>query len=495
MRKILLIFPNQLYYTVEDLAVFDKVCLIEDSLFFGDYHYPLNFHRQKLILHRASMRSLYDAITITKEYIEWTEDYRITEIIGRICSSGPVELYTAQPVDHILEKRLEAAAKRNGLRLNYLTNRLFINSEQDNQNYLASIGKKKLFFTSFYIYQRKRLSILLKDGKPVGGKWSFDQENRKRLDKDIDIPEPQQLKQTHYVAEARSYVAGKFKAALGQAEAFNYPISQHEAQLWLTDFLENRFASFGDFEDAIDKDKHYLFHSALSSSLNIGLLTPDYVVSRTLEFYAEKPSIALNSVEGFIRQIIGWREFMRLVYDQLGTTQRNTNFFGHSKLLNSHWYDGTTGIEPVDNVITKLNKTAYAHHIERLMVVGNFMLLYGMHPHEIYKWFMELFIDSYDWVMVPNVYGMSQFADGGLIVTKPYFSSSNYILKMSNFKRGAWSDIWDGLFWKFVQNNQSLLRKNLRTNFLVKNLERLDKQKLERLFALSEEFGQGSNKV
>ena len=181
----------------------------------------------------------------------------------------------------------------------------------------------------------------------------------------------------------------------------------------------------------------------------------------------------MNSLEGFIRQVIGWREYMRLVYRKLGTQQRTRNYWEHGRELPGSFYDGTTGIEPVDRTIRRVLKYGYCHHIERLMILGNFMLLCEFHPDAIYRWFMEMFVDAYDWVMVPNVYGMSQHADGGLITTKPYISGSSYVLKMSDYKKGDWTGVWDGLYWRFVSKHRDFFSRNPRMKVMVSQVDRM----------------------
>ena len=188
----------------------------------------------------------------------------------------------------------------------------------------------------------------------------------------------------------------------------------------------------------------------------------------------QRSAVPLNSLEGFIRQVIGWREFVRGIYHHFGEEQASANFFGHGSHLTDHWYEGTTGIAPLDYVIKKTQRWGWAHHIERLMGLGNLMLLLEINPNSVYKWFMELFIDSYDWVMVPNVYGMSQFSDGGLLATKPYISGSNYILKMSDYKRGDWCNVWDALYWRFINKNRSFFKKNPRMNMMVSMYDKKD---------------------
>ncbi|MBL6871935.1 MAG: cryptochrome/photolyase family protein, partial [Flavobacteriales bacterium] len=216
-------------------------------------------------------------------------------------------------------------------------------------------------------------------------------------------------------------------------------------------------------------------------------LYPKIIVNKTLEYY-KKNNIPINSCEGFIRQIIGWREFIRGVYRCKGTEERTKNFWGFNRKIPESFYSGTTGIEPLDDTIHKINKSGYANHIERLMIVGNFMLLCEFDPDEVYRWFMELFIDSYDWVMVPNVYGMSQFADGGLMSSKPYISSSNYIIKMSNYKKGEWCKIWDGLFWNFMDKQRAFFLKNPRMRMLISSFDKMDSSKKETHLVTADNF-------
>jgi deoxyribodipyrimidine photolyase-related protein len=327
--------------------------------------------------------------------------------------------------------------------------------------------------------------LLLDDnGKPSGGKWSFDTENRKKLPKGIQLPSVTFAKPSPYSQEAREYVRQHFPNSIGEDRELMYPLNEAEALPWLQKFLDERLAQFGDFEDAIDRNESVLFHSVLTPMLNIGLLSPEQIVEETLKRQALVP---MNSLEGFLRQVIGWREYMRLVYRKLGRKQRTRNYWEHHRPMPKAFYDGTSGIEPVDVVIQRTLRTGYCHHIERLMILGNFMLLCEIDPDAIYQWFMELFIDSYDWVMVPNVYGMSQHADGGLITTKPYISGSAYVLKMSNFKKGDWCEVWDGLYWRFMHRHRAFFESNPRMSVMTKQLDKMG-AKLDRHLAVSEEF-------
>jgi deoxyribodipyrimidine photolyase-related protein len=341
------------------------------------------------------------------------------------------------PNDDWLQRRLTTALQKAKIGCTLLNDPHFLTTHEQFAEFAAE--KPKLFFTEFYIRQRRRLGILLDQrGQPSGGQWSFDPENRKKLPRSISIPATKKLTRSANFVRTEQEISQQFPQACGNLTSFNYPIDRTEAFACLNDFLDHRFQLFGDYEDAIHSDESVLFHSLLTPALNIGLLSPREVVDAAL---ARADEVPLNSLEGFVRQVIGWREYIRGVYHILGRRQRGGNFWEHTQPIPTAFYTGETGVEPVDVVIRRVLRYAYCHHIERLMILGNFMLLCEINPNEVYRWFMELFIDAYDWVMVPNVYGMSQFADGGTITTKPYISGSSYVRRMSNFRSGSWCEI------------------------------------------------------
>ena len=246
-------------------------------------------------------------------------------------------------------------------------------------------------------------------------------------------------------------------------------------------------AEFGIYEDAIVQKEMLLNHSLLTPMLNVGMLTPKQIVQETLQHSATS-TVPINSLEGFIRQIIGWREFMRGVYIAKGRVERTKNYWGFTRKIPKSFYDGSTGILPIDETIKKILQTGYCNHIERLMVLGNFMLLCEFDPEEVYRWFMELFIDAYDWVMVPNVYGMSQFADGGMMSTKPYISGSNYLMTMSDYPKGEWQQTWDALFWRFLDKQRIFFLKNPRLGMLVKTFDKWDKDRKETIHQKADSY-------
>lgn len=395
---------------------------------------------------------------------------------GYLGAKGIKRACLYDPVDAGLQKRLIKEFDRAGIRYDFLESPLFLCSREYLNDYFA--GKLRYSMNSFYISQRKRLGILLENEKPAGGKWSFDRENRLKLKVDIIVPAIRYPRKNRFIAEAVDYVEEKFTDNPGPAGDFFYPVTHSSAKRWLDDFIENRLELFGPYEDAISVNERYLFHSLLSPLLNSGLLTVNQVLDSVLS-HSQKKQVRLNSLEGFVRQLIGWREFMRAVYLLEGKKLIKGNFWGFNKKMPRGFYDGTTGIEPVDTVIEGVLKDGYAHHIERLMILGNFMLLCEISPKEVYRWFMELFIDAYEWVMVSNVFGMSQYAGGGIMTTKPYISSSNYIRKMSDYKTGPWCDLWDGLYWRFVFKHKKVFEGNPRMKIMAVLLEKMSDKKIK----------------
>ncbi|MDG2153925.1 MAG: cryptochrome/photolyase family protein, partial [Crocinitomicaceae bacterium] len=474
-KAVNLIFPHQLF---EKSDLLDNTCetyLVEEHLFFKHY----KFHRQKIAFHRASMMAYADFLksqNILVNYVESIDKKSdVTVLLEELLASGIEQINFYDPVDNWLLKRINRFSDRVGLDM--LETPYFINTNEDLSTFFRA-DKKSFFQTTFYKQQRTKHNVLLeKDGSPEGGKWTYDVDNRKKYPKGKTPPAIQFPESSQHWEEAINYVKAHFDDYPGVLDANRiYPITFDETATWLDRCLMERFEEFGIYEDAIVKEETFLNHSLLSPLMNAGLISPREVINQSLLF-AKKNDIPLNSLEGFIRQIMGWREFIRGMYVCKGSFSRTQNFWGFERKIPQSFYDGTTGIEPVDDTIKKVLATGYCHHIERLMVLGNFMLLCEFHPDEVYRWFMELFIDAYDWVMVPNVYGMSQFADGGTFATKPYIGGSNYIKKMSNYGKGPWTEVWDGLFWRFISVNQDFFLKNPRMSMMVHSFNRMSEEK------------------
>ena len=483
---ISIIFPNQIFENSKLLDESSKIFLIEEYLFFNQF----NFHKQKILFHRMTMKS-YEKFLKKKKldvvYIDSTENISdIREFIRNLDKKiQSIKIY--DPVDNWLFRRINDSCEKKNIKIENYNNPLFINNNEDLETFFRS-DKKKFFQTSFYKKQRVKLDIMMIGDKPEGGKWTYDDQNREKYPKNKIPPEIDYPKKNDNYNEALNYLNNNYKNNYGLIDDENiYPYNFQLAKKWLDDFFITRFYEFGPYEDAVVKEKSILNHSVLSPLLNTGLINPKELIKRTINYHYEN-KIPINSTEGFIRQIIGWREFIRGVYVCKGTEERNKNFWKFNRKIPSSFYSATTGIDPVDDTINKINKSGYANHIERLMIIGNFMLLCEFDPNEVYRWFMELFIDSYDWVMVPNVYGMSQFGDGGLMSTKPYISGSSYILKMSNYKRGDWCMIWDSLFWNFIDKQREFFLTNPRMRMLVSSFDRMDIEKKEKLINTANKF-------
>uniref|UniRef100_UPI004048A48A cryptochrome/photolyase family protein n=2 Tax=Aliarcobacter sp. TaxID=2321116 RepID=UPI004048A48A len=455
--KTFILYPNQLFKNLSNF-VNKKILLIEDPLFFTQY----DFHIQKLVLHRASMKFYESYLKQNNILVNYFEDESYLEIYKND------EIFIYELFDNYLEKKVY----KNFSNITIIKNPNFINPKDKNK-----------FLHKFYINRRKELDIFMLDGKPLFDKYSFDEDNRKKLPKDIKIP-PTLAFENEFVKEALVYCK-KFKS-VGVCDNFYYPTTFDEASLQLDYFLKEKFENFGSFQDAITKDEsqYFLFHSNISSSLNIGLLSLDDVIQSIIN--ANAP---YNAKEGFIRQIIGWREFMLRVYEDDGVPLRNSNFFEFSNEIPNSILEAKSGITPLDDCIKKLNKSAYNHHIERLMILGNIFLLLEIKPNSVYEFFMKYYIDAYDWVMVGNVYGMSGFSDGGSITTKPYIASSNYILKMSDYKKSEpWCEIIDALYWRFLYKYSSKFEKNPRMAMQIALLNKMPKEKLENHLKIADEF-------
>jgi deoxyribodipyrimidine photolyase-related protein len=467
---IFLLFPIHLFKNIDNLKEKNlKVYLIEDNRYFIDFKY----HKLKLAYHRASMKSYFDYLKSNKINVEYLEFNQDLEKFYKNLKVEKIKMY--DPNDHPLEKKIKKFIPKVEI-LNTLN--FLVNKELIEQNKSVFFKNGNYNHVSFYKWQRIRLNILVdNENNPRGGKWSFDEDNRKKLPNNVSIPSLEKDMNTtkdaknKYIIEAIDYTKKYFPENYGSLEHFIYPINHDDAKKWLLYFLKNKFENFGPYEDAETERDPFLFHSVLTPMMNNGLLTDEEVIKEALK-YESKVSIA--SMEGFIRQIIGWRNYIYTIYVLEGESLKKMNFMNHQLRLNNNgkkiMWEGKTQILPIDNIINKIDNYAYAHHIERLMYLGNYLLLCMIHPDDVFEIFMEWTIDAYDWVMVANVYGMTQFADGGMIMTRPYFSSSNYILKMSDYKNDkklgteSWCNLMDTLYYNFINTHQEYLSKNYATS-------------------------------
>lgn len=461
MNSIFLLFPNQLY---DDLSFIKNISpntiyLIEEPIYFYDKKYkPFKPHKIKIAFLRASMKYYFNiylkkqlSSTISLKYIDYHNI--IGDKYSFLNNFNEVILY--DPLDYDLIDKYNDITKKHNIKLNILDNPDLLLSKNITDIYYLKKGNKPKH-ASFYEFVKKEMKIL---------------EGIKNLDTLNRSPPPSKPPNVYkfknsrntekYYKEAIEYTNKHFNHYHGECELLRtFPINSNDAKISFENFLQQSLKNFGKYEDAVMTDDPFMYHSVISPLLNIGVLTPSYIIKRTLQYYENenKETIPMSSLEGFIRQVIGWRFFMQTLYiykhDELikFNTPNNKLTFKNEK----DWYNGTTGILPVDEEIKKIKKYGYAHHIVRLMILMNFFILCNLHPYEIYRWFMEVVsLDAYSWVMISNIYAMGYFYPQ--IMSKPYISSSNYILKMTNYKKdGHWNIIWDALYHKFLKDKPTL---------------------------------------
>ncbi|MBT8068602.1 MAG: cryptochrome/photolyase family protein [Gammaproteobacteria bacterium] len=447
-------------------------------------------HQQKIVLFLAAMRAYADELRaagyeVTYHRLEVADERSYEDKLA-----AALEAQDAASIEHFeiedkaMESRLIEFADLNKLERRELASPMFTCSREAFASFARD--KSRLLMGDFYKQQRRELGVLLdEDDQPVGGRWSFDADNRKKLPRDVTPPEITWASADKHVQDVIDLVRDRFPDHPGDARDFCWPTTRKQAQEWLDDFVTHRLEQFGPYEDALSSRSTTVFHSVLSPCMNLGLLTPREIVDKALARVDEVP---LQSLEGFVRQVIGWREFVRGVYREFSEQQDAGNFWSHERELTAAWYDGKTGIPPLDDTIRTAQELGWTHHIPRLMVLGNLMTLCEIRPSHAHRWFMEMFVDSSEWVMGPNVYGMGLFSDGGIFATKPYICGSNYLLKMSDYKKGPWCDIVDGLYWRFIAKHREFFSGNPRLALMPKALDRLDEARRTRIFAAADEF-------
>jgi len=485
--KLFIILGNQLFSP----TYFNKY---KDHTFFMAEDYGLctfeKHHKLKILLFLSSMRSFKDELkskNFNIIYRDVYKDFKLSyekKLLKIIKEKKIKEMSFFEIEDKFLEKSILSIGKKNCLKINQIKSPMFLMQRDEFKNYLSK--NKRPFMANFYKIVRAKINLLMnKDGTPKGNKWSFDEENRKKLPKIIKIPNISKLKDTKDTLLLKKFINENFKDHPGNTKNFWFPTTRKGAIKWLDDFLKDRIKLFGDYEDAVTDKSNTVFHSVLSPVINLGLITPEEIIFRLRKI---ENKIPINSLEGYIRQIIGWREFMRGIYQNYDQRLEKTNFFNHKRKMKKNWYDGTTGLEPLDYAINNAKNFGWSHHIERLMILANIMNLCEINPKDVYKWFMEMFVDSSDWVMAPNVYGMGLFSDGGIFATKPYICGSSYFLKMMHFKKGPWCDVMDGLYWKFIDRHKKFFLKNPRLAMMVRVSEKMNNERKSRIFKAANKF-------
>ncbi|CAL5226561.1 g9410 [Coccomyxa viridis] len=463
-----IVFPVSLFETLDSAMQGETLCIVEDPVYWGHREHMYTFNRLKMVYMRATCLYYRDFLQRQGLSVRLI-DYRDVDAFYAALDRND-KVHVHDPTDFFLEQKLRKVCRAAGTTLHLHPTPNFLTTRNDIDSFLTVSGGK-FMHSSFYQWQRRRLDVLMTaEGEPVGGRWSFDDENRKRVPPGTDVPQLQQLSRIDagYVDTARKYIDRHQEFGNNPGgRVIVMPVSHAGARARFKVFLARMLHGFGDYEDAIVRDNPFLYHTVLSGCLNVGLLDPGWMIRELCS--ANAP---INCVEGLVRQIIGFREYTRMMYITQHDFLSTTNFLEHYAKVPPAFYSGGTGLMPLDDAIGQAWRLGYLSHIPRLMVVGSAMTMLGISPAEMYKWFLEFSIDAYPWVMLSNI-SMASFCDGGKFFTKPYVSGSNYILKMSDYKAdGHWDRVWNAMYFSFFRRHAKKLRGSRQTAFAIANLKR-----------------------
>ncbi|MEM1283436.1 MAG: cryptochrome/photolyase family protein, partial [Chlamydiota bacterium] len=408
----------------------------------------------------------------------------------------PERLFITEPGEYRVLEFLKKWQKELSCEVYILPDDRFFCDHETFENWVT--GKKSLVMEHFYRMMRKDTGYLMEsDGKPTGGNWNYDQDNRNKYDGKTEIIGPKTFQPDAITLEVIALVEKEFNSHFGSTTPFWFGVTAKEARLSLNHFIKHSLPHFGTYQDAMVENEHFLFHSVLSQYINCGLLSPRLVCEEVIKAYKNNHA-PINAVEGFIRQIIGWREYIRGLYWHLMPEYTNMNHLKAKRPLPKMYWTGETDMKCMRHVIQQTKEEAHSHHIQRLMITGNFALLAGILPEEVCDWYLAVYADAFEWVELPNTLSMALFADGGILATKPYAASGNYINKMSNFCKGCPYNVkkrlgedacpFNYLYWNFLEENKKLLESNQRLRFAYANLKKIPADELKAIKKQSEEF-------
>lgn len=492
MKKLRLILGDQLNH---QHSWFDEVN--DDQLYVlmemkQELEYTTH-HIQKIVAFFLAMRAFAEHLKIQGHQVLYLtlDDQRnqqsLTNNLNWIIAEHQIQKFEYQlPDEYRLDEQLQNYC--GGIKLPYevFDTQHFLTARKDLTKFFE--GKKQLLMESFYRDMRKRYDVLMSNGKPVGGKWNYDHENRKKMPKETFIPQPKSFQ--HDVTGLIELLKEEEVKSIGNIDPldFVWPITRDESLELLNFFIDECLDSFGTYQDAMTTKGWSLFHSRLSFSLNTKLLSPTEVIGKIETYWNNNPKEdLLPAIEGFIRQILGWREYMRGIYWKYMPDYAEKNFFEYRRKLPDWFWTGETQMKCLGHAIDQSLDHAYAHHIQRLMVTGNFALLAGIDPQEVDHWYLGIYIDAIEWVEITNTRGMSQFADGGIVATKPYVASANYMHKMSHYcsqchydykkKVGEGACPFNSLYWNFIDEHRNKLSNNQRMSMIYRVWDKNSQEK------------------
>lgn len=490
MKNLIVILKDQLSFSLSSLK---HACSKTDVLFLCELGETEIFHHQKKIAFQlACMRHFaqdckeqgFEVLTVS--YLDSQQPLHLSEEITKIYQTGSYEkIIITEPSEWGVYEELKKLSHH--IPVDFLPDDRFLATKSDFRSWAN--GKKQLRMEYFYREMRCKYHLLVDAaGKPEGGKWNFDQENRKSFKNHPPFPKRLQHEPSCILLEVLTLVEKTCSHHFGKLRPFHYAVTRNQALLELEDFIEHELPFFGDYQDAMMAQEPYLYHSLLSSYLNIGLLLPLEICQRAQEAYYQGKA-PLNSVEGFIRQILGWREFIRGIYWLHMPHYQDLNFLQAKRALPDFYWTGITKMFCVQEAVTHTREHAYSHHIQRLMITGNLALLAGFNVKEVQQWYLGVYSDAYEWVEMPNTLGMALFGDGGIVGSKPYAASGKYIHCMSNYCQKCSYDpnltVGDracplnALYWDFMARNASQLKQNQRMATVFSTWDRFSDEKKE----------------
>lgn len=462
----------------------------------------IKHHKKKIALLFSAMRHFAEELSNDGwqvDYIKLDDSENSGSFKGeveRALSRHEIEnIVITEPAEYRVMQDVKSWSKQFGKTVEILPDDRFIATHHEFETWAE--GRKQLRMEYFYRDMRRKTNLLMNGNEPEGGKWNYDSENRKPAKDDMFMPKPVQFEPDEITQDVLKLVEDKFGDHFGDLEPFWFAVTHEQANEVLEYFLEAALPSFGDYQDAMLMGQRFLYHSLLSPYINCGLLNPLEVCKRVEAEY-KKGRVPLNATEGFIRQIIGWREYVRGIYWLKMPEYVNRNFLEADRKLPDFYWTGETDMTCLREAITQTKEEAYAHHIQRLMVTGNFAMLAGVDPHEVHEWYLAVYADAYEWVELPNTLGMSQFGDGGILGSKPYAASGNYINKMSDYCKNCRFDVkqkigedacpFNALYWDFLIRNEDKLKGNPRLGQVYRTWNKMDQTKRDEYLASANTF-------
>ncbi|MGB3247137.1 MAG: cryptochrome/photolyase family protein [Sulfitobacter sp.] len=484
VARLVLVLGDQLSANLSALKDADRTRDIVIMAEVADEAEYVRHHPKKIALVFAAMRKFATLLRAEGWDVRYTQlddtenaGSIVGELLRRADETGAHEIIATEPGEWRLIQKLEHAP----VKVRVMPDDRFIASHAEFERWAE--GRQALRMEYFYRDMRRKTGLLMDGDSPAGDKWNYDHDNRKPARSDIAVQGPLQFEPDSEVAEVLALVEARYGGNFGDVRPFHFATSREQALEALDHFVANALARFGDFQDAMLEGQDFLYHAVISTYLNLGLLGP-LEVCQAIEKAWKDGNAPINSSEGFIRQIMGWREYVRGIYFLEGPEYTKKNVLKHSRALPAFYWGAETRMNCVSRAVDQTKRQAYAHHIQRLMITGNFALLAGVDPYAVHEWYLEVYADAFEWVEAPNTIGMSQFADGGVIASKPYVSSGAYINRMSDYCKGCHYKVsaktgesacpFNLLYWHFLDRHRDRFKSNARMGNMYRTWDRMD---------------------